>query len=292
MQSIFFLKIKFLIIISSHINTERFSFTINLIFTENLKRIIRKYKKFTKIIIYNRIALNKGNPLIFIRDSTTKTAKTSQFETLDRSNNARTRYLSAIARVIGKKYVQTSLINPIGFLKHTNPAYFEINAISSPPNNVANLTNLCQLFIDSIFASTEAAPLILRQISRIIYDESAKAFGEQKGIIAVGGFLFLRFFCLYIMSPGTLTAGGVDPEAGNVLRLVAKVIQNLANNISFGVKEQYMTPLNPLLEKNIKSYNNWIKDFIVFIVTFFVIFLFCPEINMYLFYNIYFNIFI
>jgi Ras GTPase-activating-like protein IQGAP2/3 len=34
--------------------------------------------------------------------------------------------------------------------------------------------------------------------------------------------------------------------------LIAKIIQNLANNVSFG-KEGYLVSLNPFLEKNVRT---------------------------------------
>jgi len=41
-----------------------------------------------------------------------------------------------------------------------------------------------------------------------------------------------------------------DSETQRQLLLVAKVLQNLSNNVQFGKKEEYMTPLNSFIEDN------------------------------------------
>jgi hypothetical protein len=43
------------------------------------------------------------------------------------------------------------------------------------------------------------------------------------------------------------------------LLLVAKIIQNLSNNVSFG-KEAYLTVLNPFLEKNVRTVTKFLSD--------------------------------
>jgi neurofibromin 1 len=44
------------------------------------------------------------------------------------------------------------------------------------------------------------------------------------------------------------------------LLLVAKVVQNLANNVLFGTKEQYMSPLNDFLAQNIYRVTAFLRD--------------------------------
>lgn len=44
------------------------------------------------------------------------------------------------------------------------------------------------------------------------------------------------------------------------LLLIAKIIQNLANNVLFGAKEPYMFPLNPFLVQNIHLVTGFLRD--------------------------------
>ncbi len=41
---------------------------------------------------------------------------------------------------------------------------------------------------------------------------------------------------------------------------MAKVVQNLANNVLFGTKEQYMSPLNDFLAQNIYRVTAFLRD--------------------------------
>ena len=41
--------------------------------------------------------------------------------------------------------------------------------------------------------------------------------------------------------------------------LVAKIIQNLANNVSFG-KEGYLVVLNPFLEENVRKITQYLSE--------------------------------
>jgi neurofibromin 1 len=70
---------------------------------------------------------------------------------------------------------------------------------------------------------------------------------------AVGAFIFLRFFCPAIVAPDVEGLVSTTPtkDMRRGLLLIAKVIQNLANNVLFGVKEPYMVPLNEFLAHNV-----------------------------------------
>lgn len=94
---------------------------------------------------------------------------------------------------------------------------------------------------------------------------------------AVGAFIFLRFFCPAIVAPeaeGLLdTAPSKDLRRG--LLLIAKVIQNLANNVLFGAKEPYMYPLNNFLTQNIYYVTTFLRQISVSSFP-------SPELSMYL----------
>lgn len=99
----------------------------------------------------------------------------------------------------------------------------------------------------------------LRIISKILKQTSSAKFPEVKTVAqtAVGGFLFLRFICPAIVSPEgfEVVSTPLSPQARRPLILISKTLQNLANATTF--KEQYMTPLNNLLEQNTAKLHSW-----------------------------------
>lgn len=86
-------------------------------------------------------------------------------------------------------------------------------------------------------------------------------FQEAK-YTAVGAFIFLRFFCPAIVAPEAenLVATPPSKEMRRGLLLIAKVIQNLANNVLFGAKEPYMYPLNDFLTQNIYRVTTFLRE--------------------------------
>jgi len=80
---------------------------------------------------------------------------------------------------------------------------------------------------------------------------------------AIGGFFMLRFINPAIATPNAhmLVEGKLSPIQRRNVTIIAKILQNLSNNISFGgVKEAYMTCLNPVLEKNSPILNSFLDS--------------------------------
>jgi hypothetical protein len=88
-----------------------------------------------------------------------------------------------------------------------------------------------------------------------------KRFPEAK-FTAVGAFIFLRFFCPAIVAPDAegLLSSAPSKEMRRGLLLIAKVVQNLANNVLFGAKEPYMFPLNDFLTQNIYRVTTFLRE--------------------------------
>ena len=79
---------------------------------------------------------------------------------------------------------------------------------------------------------------------------------------AVGAFIFLRFFCPAIVAPEAegLVSSTPSKEMRRGLLLIAKIVQNLANNVLFGAKEPYMYPLNEFLAHNIYHVTTFLRE--------------------------------
>lgn len=82
---------------------------------------------------------------------------------------------------------------------------------------------------------------------------------------AVGAFVFLRFFCPAIVAPEVegLVSTPPSKEMRRGLLLIAKVVQNLANNVLFGAKEPYMFPLNHFLTQHIFRVTGFLREITV-----------------------------
>ena len=84
--------------------------------------------------------------------------------------------------------------------------------------------------------------------------EYARAFAPDRLEPLVGGFIMLRIFNPALVAPegvGLLPKGTVmSPTARRNLTLITKMLQNVANGVLFGAKEEYMIPLNSFVEDN------------------------------------------
>jgi hypothetical protein len=112
----------------------------------------------------------------------------------------------------------------------------------------------------------------------ISYDTSAEIWPDSK-YAAMGAFIFLRRvqtsikldFCLTnvhsFISPAVVSPETIDieiPKENDLvlhrgLMVIAKIIQNLANNIFFG-KEAHMTIFNKFLESNIANVTRFLSE--------------------------------
>jgi len=118
--------------------------------------------------------------------------------------------------------------------------------------NTYSLLLFSQKILVAIFKSATYCPIELREFLRNVREEVQLKYpgASQKSI---GSFLFLRFFCSAVTVPDSYGLIKIKPSlAGRRnLVLVAKVLQNLANEITFGKKENYMIKMNDFIETNI-----------------------------------------
>lgn len=127
--------------------------------------------------------------------------------------------------------------------------------------NALQLRIVAKVFIDDICASSANIPTPFRKICSIISSAVMPRFPEAK-YTAVGAFIFLRFFCPAIVAPEVegLVSTAPSKEMRRGLLLIAKVVQNLANNVLFGAKEPYMFPLNDFLTQNIYRVTTFLRE--------------------------------
>ena len=178
-----------------------------------------------------------------------------------------TKILSMYAKWKGQDYLKQVLRKVIERLMITaNDLNLEMDPerVGSKDELKKNALQLCvvsRVFIDDICESSKYMPTSFRKICSIISQAVVVRFKEAK-YTAVGAFIFLRFFCPAIVAPDVegLTSSPPSKEMRRGLLLIAKIIQNLANNVLFGAKEAYMFPLNDFLAENINRVTAFLRE--------------------------------
>ncbi|CAM1509244.1 Fc.00g029830.m01.CDS01 [Cosmosporella sp. VM-42] len=178
-----------------------------------------------------------------------------------------TKMLSVYAKWKGSSYLRATLQKVLERLMLTSkdldleldPA--RVNTTEELQKNALQLRIVAKVFIDDICASSSSIPPSFRRICHIISNAVVPRFPDAK-YTAVGAFIFLRFFCPAIVAPEVegLVSTAPAKEMRRGLLLIAKVIQNLANNVLFGAKEPYMFPLNDFLTQNIYRVTTFLRE--------------------------------
>ncbi|KAH7320318.1 hypothetical protein B0I35DRAFT_451128 [Stachybotrys elegans] len=178
-----------------------------------------------------------------------------------------TKMLSVYAKWKGASYLRTTLHKVLERLMLTSqdldleldPA--RVDTPEELQKNALQLQIVAKVFIDDICTSAPNIPASFRRICSIISEAVQPRFPDAK-YTAVGAFVFLRFFCPAIVAPDVegLVSSAPSKEMRRGLLLIAKVIQNLANNVLFGAKEPYMFPLNHFLTQNIYKVTTFLRE--------------------------------
>ncbi|KAF3935966.1 Neurofibromin [Dactylella cylindrospora] len=194
-------------------------------------------------------------------------ANTESESELLRRNCVATKMLSVFAKWKGANYLRSTLQKVLErLIISSDELDLELDPArtSSPEElqrNALQLRFVTNVFIDEICKSVEQVPAPFRFICHTITTSVTTRFPEAK-FTAVGAFIFLRFFCPAIVAPDSEGLVKSIPKKGmrRGLLLIAKVVQNLANNVLFGAKEPYMIPLNDFLTANIYRVTTFLRD--------------------------------
>jgi len=114
--------------------------------------------------------------------------------------------------------------------------------------NQIEFSKVCKMLLENILASMITLPPIFRHICRELQLIVTHYFHDKKYLLP-SSFLFILFICPALVSP--LSYGVVDePISRQGLRsliLISKVVLAVATGVTFGSKEPFMTPFNPLV---------------------------------------------
>ncbi|KAJ6560168.1 hypothetical protein B0H19DRAFT_1376000 [Mycena capillaripes] len=191
---------------------------------------------------------------------------------LFRSNSTCTRFLSAFAKVHGYSYLRSLIIPLIKSMASLPPGQsYELDpdkpdvGEAKAAQNLENVKFVAASFLEIITSSIAVLPPMFREISAHISRVVSRVWPEAK-FSAMGAFIFLRFISPAIVAPETIDVElpkELSREEHMVIRrglmVIAKIIQNLANNLFFG-KEKHMVPLNTFLQANIASVTRFLSE--------------------------------
>jgi len=122
---------------------------------------------------------------------------------------------------------------------------------------IPKLVSIIERIVSTLAQSVDMVPYGIRFICRHIKQLIMAKYPDltlTQVCGFVGGFFMLRFINPAIATPNAhmLVEQKLDAVARRNVTIIAKILQNLSNNVAFGgVKEAYMEPLNPLM------YNSW-----------------------------------
>jgi len=154
--------------------------------------------------------------------------------------------------------VQTTLLGPVVF--EVDPT--KMDDASEQSVNTLQLWLIAQKLLTSFMKTVHQLPREVQEVLRHVYHEVKEKFNEEAANKGIGGFLFLRYVCPALMAPHVygLLKDAPHPTAQRQLILIAKVLQNLANDTLPGKKEAYMEALNAFITSNQQPLKQYYRD--------------------------------
>ncbi|CAI2169037.1 10253_t:CDS:10, partial [Funneliformis geosporum] len=191
--------------------------------------------------------------------------KTDYEVDLFRKTSWATRFLAYFAKVHGIEYLRETLQPVLNDLLEKPPEYSceiykdRMSAGENVEENLKNLQELAEAFINAICGSSEKIPRSFRYVCHYLAKSVEVKYPESKHRI-VGSFIFLRFFNPTLVAPDNINlCKPIESiKIKRALLLVTKIVQNLANDIRFVAP--YMMIMNVFLEKHIKKMNNFLEE--------------------------------
>jgi hypothetical protein len=178
-----------------------------------------------------------------------------------RRNSFASRSLSAFGRIKGSDYLKATL-RPILTEIRDSEAEFEVEKIDiydpDAQRNLESFFHYLKKLVNVIVNSIDNLPIEFKKICQTISESVREKFPKYR-LIAVGSFIFLRFFCPAIVSPESESIVDI-PDRGTQRKflLLAKVLQNMANGSISSIK----WPLVKQREAELFELNDKILNFL------------------------------
>ena len=214
---------------------------------------------FTQVFCYN-----KATQALVAHYIAQEVARVKNESLLFRENTFASKLLKTYADIIGQHFLRRALSDVVKEVLDEDTT-FEVNPVhevdpSQIQKNQEQLKSWCSGVLEAIFKNRQHLPIECKQVCAELYRQS-EAKWKGTGDKAVGAFLFLRWISPALISPEGwgLSSSTPDKQAMRNLLLIVKPIQNLANGLKFGSKEEYMVFMNEWIEENQEPFNEFIS---------------------------------
>ncbi|RKO95737.1 Rho GTPase activation protein, partial [Caulochytrium protostelioides] len=186
--------------------------------------------------------------------------------TLFRGNSIATKTLDGYMKMKAGDYLKTVLGDTVRQILSKKPNCeidpTRLDSKDARKKNLKTLMDWNNRIVQGIFSAAPQFPPALRVIFHRMQICIIRRFPNETNthIVAVAGFVFLRFFAAAILGPRLfgLTEEYIDPKTARVFTLLAKTLQSLANLNLFGSKEPYMEDMNPFIQQNMQGMRDYI----------------------------------
>ncbi|XP_052461061.1 rasGAP-activating-like protein 1 isoform X1 [Carassius gibelio] len=232
-----------------------------------------------------KIYLGQGLVVPFLDSLNTREVhSTTDPNTLFRSNSLASKAMEQFMKAVGMLYLH-QVLKPIINRIFEERKYVELDPCKIDLNRSRRISfkgsaseaevressvGLLQTYLSSIMeaivSSVSQCPPVMRvvfkQLHRRVEEQFPEAENEDVKYLAISGFFFLRLFAPAILTPKLfqLRDHHADTRTSRTLLLLAKALQSVGNlglQLGHG-KEQWMTPLHPIILCSVAS----VKDFL------------------------------
>ncbi|XP_016041438.1 ras GTPase-activating protein 4B isoform X2 [Erinaceus europaeus] len=200
-------------------------------------------------------------------------ARTSEANTLFRSNSLASKSMESFLKVAGMRYLHGVLgpiIDRVFEDKKCSGLHRPTTEAEVLEQSAHTLRGHLGALLSALSRSVRACPAVVRATFRQLFlrvrERFPSAQHENVPFIAVTSFLCLRFFSPAIMAPKLfhLRERHADARTSRTLLLLAKAVQNVGNmdTLASRAKEAWMEPLQPTVRQGVAQ----LKDFITKLV--------------------------
>nr|XP_033811940.1 rasGAP-activating-like protein 1 isoform X1 [Geotrypetes seraphini] len=214
--------------------------------------------------------------------------KTSDPNTLFRSNSLASKSMEQFMKVVGMPYLH-GVLKPVIHRIFEEKRYIELDPCKIDLNRSRKISFKVSLsedqvressvellkgylsdIMEAIIGSVDQCPPIMRvafkQLHKRVEDQFPEPANEDVKYVAISGFLFLRFFAPAILTPKlfNLRDHHADTRTSRSLLLLAKTVQSIGNlglQLGHG-KEQWMAPLHPFILQSISQVRDFLDQLI------------------------------
>ncbi|EGC28522.1 hypothetical protein DICPUDRAFT_160044 [Dictyostelium purpureum] len=252
---------------------QSYSPLLNLLQEEHLYTIhlLGKVTKHREAVSNNliRVFEKTGNCLYLLKSLTDhEIDSTNNPDIIFRGNSLATKSVDLYMKLIGIPYLAQT-IGPLIKKIYSSKKSCEIDPTKLEKGedikkNCKNLLSWVKKMTNAILSSVNNCPGPLREVFRSIQEKVVQRYprDEITRYTAVSGFIFLRFFCPAILAPKLFELMPDHPgiKTTRSLILIAKTLQNLANQVEFGeYKEDFMRDMNKFVIDNMDNMKQFIN---------------------------------